>query len=1138
MSETPKTRQRIAERLEQAGVNTERFVQCRPGSKASVDHTRQHYDDVEGEYGIYATKSDGLVIIDIDDYDELEDRSGLTALMELEPTLEQSSPHGGTHRFYVVEPSEDGRMPAEVFDDELGVQNPKPSYGEVRVSNQYVVGAGSQLDGCDKDWCSECEKPDGGLYELSSDRRIATHTPDEMLSALLADPNIERAAADDVETEVENFEDSYDEDDRLDYALKADEKLRRLWNGDYSDYSGSSGVDRSEAESALAMKLGWWFQGDKTKVRQLMDRADTKKWVDREDSSYRDSILSAVDELTDYYEPDDGGRPDPRDLDPKEVERGKHLLQTQTGPENPPGELEYHNGGYGYEKVYKDDDGNVTNRIWGEVCNFRLKTLSYLSTDRGEQIKLRVIPKNPREEPYDVRIEPTVFNSPQTFKEEVVVGRTTWFDSSNPKQIPSQTTLGYLRELVGSQPAPNRTGTEFIGLSPDREEWVTPAGSIGEDGWLDDPEYEFYSKGGGDDDGGLAQKWQLDPETNDQYDQEEVKRILELLPKIRKMERGLPILGWFYAAPLKPYIHDDFGEGEFNMLQVYADSGAGKTATIQAFWMAFGSDPNPFSASDTAFTIEKHMTESAGMPVWYDEFKPTDMAEHKLKRLRDTLRKLTRESSLSKGTADLDEITFQLRAPVVISGEQQFNDTAVRRRSVMTNLSTAATEDGSQYQKAFGELTGASYTSDGVEEYPDGCDLKEHARAYFEYLAGIEKATLHEKWREARETVTELLTKMGVSADDSEQQGLQTVAFGVDIYRDFARSFGVSEEEMPTEADVADAIAHVVENIGKDGNRREHADEFMELLTGAAREDYIEEGVHYRVIDSRTHNQEVLAVHMPSAFNSIKKYLREFNLEDEYAILSRDDYLTSFGNKAEQDGSYVFATNKKTRNLANGSKAVHFDPWRAESKLGGDFQLGAFTEVDDAEDEDEAEGDDDGPSGTSITELSPGYQDLKVEVASSVEPKPWLEAEGTLRDESGVIDFVARGSTPELEEGATYYLQQARVEEGESGLPQVEIRDGVTQIKPLEESGSQSQLSQPEAAADGGVNESQNDRVQACVEVVDSLATESEGAAKEDIVVQMSEMGYEPNKAESTVQNLKQNGTLYNNGDGIRVSRD
>ena len=288
----------IVQRLREADLGVDRLIDVVDGEKRSYDHDHLSPEEVDGNYGVHATASDELVILDVDDYKNLDDTSGFSALGDLAPTLEESTPHGGTHRFYRV-PVAEGRFIAAIFEDEFGSKNPKPSWGEVRTAGQYVVAAGSELDGCEKEGCDSCATEDGGKYVIQSDREIATVEAEEIVQVLSRDPSLGREEPS-KESSPQTPEPDVDHDEVLEYALEEsdDEKLKRLWNGDYSDYD-----DRSTAESALAYKLAFWLRGDKQAVRKAMDQASTKKWAERDDDSYRESVLEAVDQCAEFYDP-------------------------------------------------------------------------------------------------------------------------------------------------------------------------------------------------------------------------------------------------------------------------------------------------------------------------------------------------------------------------------------------------------------------------------------------------------------------------------------------------------------------------------------------------------------------------------------------------------------------------------------------------------------------------------------------------------------------------------------------------------------------------------------------------------------------------------------------------------------------
>lgn len=328
-SDPAEQRARFVDRLHESNVSTKRFIDVHDGAKGSTEHTQRAPDDprLRGNYGTYGGPGADedvrwLVDVDVDDYaDTNAETAGLDSLPE---TFTVESPHTdgetGGHRYFAVQ----GNV-AEAFNDRLGVKNPAPKWGEVRVSNQYCVGPGSQLDGCDKDWCDACAEPDGGYYRIADDRPIAVLELEEFVGAIVtdlpdrrdrgtrgADDNGEGARSTPRSDSEEGargaqgvqpgpgLPDDVNVDDRLEHALEADEKLRQLWHGRFR--AAGYGDDRSKAETALAGKLGWWFGQCPDTVKRLMDRANTQKWCTRTDTSYRDSILSVVGG-EDFYEP-------------------------------------------------------------------------------------------------------------------------------------------------------------------------------------------------------------------------------------------------------------------------------------------------------------------------------------------------------------------------------------------------------------------------------------------------------------------------------------------------------------------------------------------------------------------------------------------------------------------------------------------------------------------------------------------------------------------------------------------------------------------------------------------------------------------------------------------------------------------
>lgn len=573
------------------------------------------------------------------------------------------------------------------------------------------------------------------------------------------------------------------------------------------------------------------------------------------------------------------------------------------------------NGGYYRRTIY---DGEPD---FQKITNFQLEVLSRLShQDSTKQYHLRVHPN--AGEPYEVTVEPVVFNEVRTFKREVPTGWDTTFEGS-------QKELNLLKEFVGRQEARRRKATGLIGLHGD--EWVTPNGCLTADGWADDPTTVFAGK-----DSPLKAKWSLAPSDGNETDTATVARILELLPRTRKAERFLPVLGWFYAAPLRPLVME--WEGEFNVLNVLGDTGAGKTATLEVLWQVFGMENELLRADGTPFPIMRALASSNALPVVFDEYKPSDMRDSRLDKLHSYIRTSTRGGIEQKGNPDMSVDSYHLRAPVCISGEQPLQGPAEERRSILTTFTREPTVQSTEFTAAFMELVGGEF--DG-KSY-DGLDLQEHALAYYQWILSLDNDSLHEEWMRARGFVTRLLRENSLTGlDDIVIQGYQTVVFGCRLYQQFARDMGLSPDDIAvTNGALEDTIQYLSEE-GSGAEHRSHLDRFLGVASRAAYEDYLEENEHYAIVN-RNSGRTTLVVDLESSFDQVRRYARDHDVSGEDLLDNPLDYRGRIRDAEERDGSYILDTSRKARPIGRGFAV---DVGRAEESV-DTFTIRRFADPD------------------------------------------------------------------------------------------------------------------------------------------------------------------------------------------------
>ncbi|WP_181685280.1 bifunctional DNA primase/polymerase [Halorhabdus salina] len=280
-------------------------------------------------YGVIA--GDGLLVFDIDSYrhssnpilvEELRDRGVFD-------TFRVQTPHNGTHLYYKVP-----ERSVEAAERAFGSENPQGSFGETRLSKQYVVGPGCQLWQCNKDW-HECQNREEGYYEIENDAPLRELSVPELIGILKSDPQLNPSTSSSQssqsnQTSITSTRSSGEVDlpKNVQRATEADITTLRQKIGVANDRKGEAllrwgqgklsvepnttlqeyGEDRSKIETALAQKI-WFYTGSKEETVAMMEYIAPPKWRGR-GQAYKESVLSSAKR----YLPEDPGVGRPQSL--------------------------------------------------------------------------------------------------------------------------------------------------------------------------------------------------------------------------------------------------------------------------------------------------------------------------------------------------------------------------------------------------------------------------------------------------------------------------------------------------------------------------------------------------------------------------------------------------------------------------------------------------------------------------------------------------------------------------------------------------------------------------------------------------------------------------------------------------------
>jgi hypothetical protein len=188
------------------------------------------------------------------------------------------------------------------------------------------------------------------------------------------------------------------------------------------------------------------------------------------------------------------------------------------------------------------------------------------------------------------------------------------------------------------------------------------------------------------------------PELDLRVDYEPTDSI-DLITKLNEREAIWPLIGWYGATPLKPWLER---KGyRFPILNVAGTKGSGKTTLIQRVFMPLLGqvDPKSYDAGTTRFVTLSLLGSANAVPIAFSEFR------------YDAVERFIRFVLLAydtghdpRGRGDQTTVDYPLSAPFSIDGEDLIADPAARDRIVVVQLHPEVVDEGSEAYTAYHEL--------------------------------------------------------------------------------------------------------------------------------------------------------------------------------------------------------------------------------------------------------------------------------------------------------------------------------------------------------------------------------------------------------------------------------------------------
>lgn len=765
------------------------------------------------------------------------------------------------------------------------------SYTEISPSGEglhiYVEGTLRGLENNRKD---ELDVEGDGHLEMYEESRFFTFTENHLRGSKKTVENrqnpIEEVGQKYLEDDEDHSQKDFDPDDIeldlsdeeiIEKAKSAEngDEFERLWNGDISDYDG----DHSRADLALLNKLAFWTACDYDQMERLFSKSglSREKWENREDYRER-SINKAIQSCTEVYDPDSGSD------DEYDHACEKGILAVD--------DITVHNGSYHRVQERTTEEGD-TYFDYDELLTYTIEVEAVTVDENGNKIyKLRLISADGENEE-TVHIQPDVFANPRKYSNNVE-GDTIWAGN-----YCSRRAITDIKKIIAKQAreVQRKEAVRKIGLHDD--ELVTPEKIITADG-KNEREHDYIEN-----DSTVEQSWQLE---DLDYDEKEAREVLERLPSVRRDDEAIPVIGWYFATPHTKTIRET--EGEIMSVMGDGERETGKTALFSLMQQILGMDANGFDVEQSKFNLLRYYSDSISVPVYFDEFKPSEISKTSLDTFKKFFKKSTRGLKASRGHKDQSQQSYRLTSPVSFTGEQKIRGSAETSRIIPVKFHEPTHEQKINWVK----LTGENAKGVTLDPHPDGYDPYHLSKALYDMALNQDKEEVVEIWNKTVREINEITEEEQLRISSRGLTGLSQVYFGWKMYMGLANKIDADMSKLPSEDTIIENIKLLAQEMEID-ERESDLENFLKLLSDAGRKGYLRRGEDYEFVNENSEKETELVLEMRRCHQAIMSMRKDRNL-DAYEFLDDPDVYIDRARADDEgyvtDGSKVVGNSSVT----------------------------------------------------------------------------------------------------------------------------------------------------------------------------------------------------------------------------------
>lgn len=330
---------------------------------------------------------------------------------------------------------------------------------------------------------------------------------------------------------------------------------------------------------------------------------------------------------------------------------------------------------YKNDGVFEKDNAYVKISNNGEpvvISNFIIAPVSMLETDSDTILEVKLVHANGKQASKLFRT--TDFTSASKFKAAIHQNSIFFSFTGNDKDLED------IKSLMNNKGYVNKVVTQNIGMVKHLGQWCFVSGntafnSKGE--FVDDlvllPDYKVIS----------TEIGEVDP-----LDADGLCHIASSLFQFNELPKTSTILGFTAACFLKERMR--VAGVKLNHLIMVGEAGSGKSQTLENIIMPIFSTHSYTSASkSTAFAALRTNSSSNLVPHIIEEFKRGKLSAAVYSTICNLMRDSYDGHTAQRGAADLTVKHFDLRAPIILVGENEPEEAAIRERSLEILFSKA-----------------------------------------------------------------------------------------------------------------------------------------------------------------------------------------------------------------------------------------------------------------------------------------------------------------------------------------------------------------------------------------------------------------------------------------------------------------